>query len=198
MRAHHAEHRQPGHDNPHARAAEHQPAQRGVAQFVQPLHAPRGSVDHHQRTDHARNRAPCQPRGHAARQRHGQREHHGEHQRHAHHAHGIGADKKAQQRAQQVADVVQRGQRPAFGQRDGAVVQHHRQQRREGKAADAHGQRHRHEAGQGHRPRSGGLGGGLGGGDIGIHERHDRGGGGFGWRPAGFLTILVAFIHHLK
>ena len=61
---------------------------------------------------------------------------------------------RAQHRAAQVAEVVRARQPARAAEVDDAVVQHHRQDRREGEAADAHRHAERDQAGDGEPERA--------------------------------------------
>ncbi|MPM82191.1 hypothetical protein SDC9_129252 [bioreactor metagenome] len=58
----------------------------------------------------------------------------------------------AKQSPRQITQVIGRGQPTALRQGERAVVQHHRQQRREGEPAYAHGDGQRRHARKGNRP----------------------------------------------
>ncbi len=158
LRLHHQAGRQAGERNAHARAAENQPAHGRAPQYREAHHGPGGGIQQHKGAGHAGGKAQGGP---AVRQwqGHGQRQQHRGHQAGARQPRRVPAlvqggqqpgQGHAGQRAHQVAHIVGGGQPAALGQRDHAVVQHHGQQRREGKAPHAHGHGQRQHAGQGH------------------------------------------------
>ena len=154
----HAAGQQAADDNARAGTGVNQPTHRRNAQPGQPRQTPARGIDKHQRARHASGKAQRGPGG-----RHGpghrQRQQPGGGQSGAHQP-DIGQRRRrpetrpqprlqrAKQSAQHVTQVIGAGQPAGAGQIDHPVVQHHRQQRREGKAANAHRHRQRHQPGQ--------------------------------------------------
>ena len=162
---HHGAGGQPAGGNAQPRADKDEAGQRRCTQRRQPRQAPAGDIDEHQRAGHARQQAPQRPQ-HRQRQGHAQGEQHGGDQAGAHRS-GVRQRHLAAPAPPQcwlqgagcgtdpVAQVVGSGQPAGAAQVDHAVVQHHRQQRRERKAADAHRHGQRQQAGQRDRHRPG-------------------------------------------
>jgi hypothetical protein len=76
---------------------------------------------------------------------HRERQHDGPREREAHHARVIDADRRARQRADQIAGVVGRCEPAAVTDIERAAFEHQRKQRREGESPDA--ERHREHDG---------------------------------------------------
>ena len=150
-------------DDAGTRPGEHHAAERGRAARRELRQAPARRVHEHVGAGDAGGEAQCRPRG-RPRQRHRQRQQGGGGEAAAHECGAVGravhADPSAQprvegaeQRAEQVAEVVRARQPARARQVDDAVVQHHLQDRREGEAADAHRDGEGGEAGEGDAER---------------------------------------------
>jgi hypothetical protein len=160
---HHRAAEQAAADDADSRPGEHHAGQRGLAPRRELRQAPARRLQQHVGADHAGGEAQRRP-GPGPGQRHGQGEQGGGDEAATDDRRPVGGLAQAEgasqpgvegaeQRADQIAEVVRARQPARVLQVDDAVVQHHRHDRREGEAADAHRHGEGGEAGEGDAQR---------------------------------------------